>query len=301
MIKVFEVSGFKNFNDKITLDFSDIRDYKFSCNCVSNDLLSKIIIYGKNSIGKSNFGLAMFDIVSHLTNKNVGPDLYDYYLNVDNLDDYAEFHYVFQFGDNIVDYQYRKNDKQSLIFEKVTINGRLLFEYDYDKKRGNIEGIKTIAPTLNWVFQDVDSILKYFLNNTVLDDEHPLRHMMRYVSSMLWFRSLNSNRYIGYKNKSDDYYSFIFNNSVRLEFEDFLRNSGINEKLVVKKDSDGQQRLYFKATTPLPFFKVASSGTLALYTFFYWYIRPQLMFLFYLLMSSMHFITMNYQKASYHY
>ena len=27
MLKLFEVSGFKNFKDTITLDFSDARDY----------------------------------------------------------------------------------------------------------------------------------------------------------------------------------------------------------------------------------------------------------------------------------
>ena len=37
---------------------------------------------------------------------------------------------------------------------------------------------------------------------------------------MLWFRSLDENRYIGYGNKSDDYYDFIFENNNVKEFED---------------------------------------------------------------------------------
>ena len=41
--------------------------------------------------------------------------------------------------------------------------------------------------------------------------------------------------------------------------------------MIVKNDADGKQRLYFNTETPLPFFRVASSGTKALYTFFYWY------------------------------
>ena len=83
MLKLFEVIGFKNFKDRIRLDFSDIRDYKFNSACITNHIIGKMIIYGKNSIGKSNFGLAIFDIVSHLSSKNVTPNLYDYYLNVD--------------------------------------------------------------------------------------------------------------------------------------------------------------------------------------------------------------------------
>lgn len=271
MLKLFEVSGFKNFKDTISLDFSDVRDYKFNTECITNNLIGKIVIYGKNSIGKSNFGLAIFDIVSHLSAKNVTPNLYDYYLNVASLDDYAEFRYVFQFENDTVDYRYRKDDKQALLYEKLILNDLPLFEYDYQKKRGNTTGIKELAPSLNWVFQDMDSILKYVINNTVLEDRHPLRQMMRFVNNMLWFRSLDENRYIGFKNKSDDYFDFIFENNVLREFEEFLHRSGIDDNLIIRMDPDGKKRLYFDTETPLPFFKVASSGTRALYTFFYWY------------------------------
>lgn len=272
MLKLFEVSGFKNFRDTLTLDFSDVRDYKFNSNCITHGLIGKIIVYGKNAIGKSNLGLAVFDIVSHLSSKNVTPNLYDYYLNIENPNDFANFHYVFKFNNDLIDYQYHKDEKQVLIFEKLTLNGNLLFEYDYIKKTGITSGIKELAPSLNWVFQDVDSIFRYVINNTVLDDTHPLRLMMRFVSNMLWFRSLDENRYIGYKNKTNDYYDFIFEGSALTEFQEFLYESGvIDNNLIIKEDNDGKKRLYFNAVIPLPFFKVASSGTRALYTFFYWY------------------------------
>lgn len=271
MLKQFEVSGFKNFKNKISINFSDAHDYKFNNQCVSDGLLSKIIVYGKNSVGKTNLGLAIFDIVSHLTAKNVTPNLYDYYINSDLKNGLADFYYQFQFEDNIIDYQYKKNSKRELVYEKLLLDGKLLFEYDYAEKSGDTEGLKTIAPTLNWAYNDVDSILKYVMNNTVLEKKHPLSKMISFVSNMLWFRSLDENRYIGYKNKSDDYYEFIFDNTILHEFENFLQKAGINEKLVVNTDIDGVKRLYFDGVTPLPFFKTASSGTKALYTFFYWY------------------------------
>ena len=118
MLKLFEVAGFKNFKNRFSLDFSDVRDYGFNTDCVNNDLISKMIIYGKNSIGKSNIGLALFDIVSHLSVKNVTPNLYDYYLNVENANAYAAFHYVFSFDGNEIDYTYHKDEKQSLLYEK---------------------------------------------------------------------------------------------------------------------------------------------------------------------------------------
>ena len=271
MLELFEVSGFKNFKDIVRLDFSDVRDYKFNTHCVSDGLIGKAIIYGKNSIGKSNFGLALFDIVSHLSSKNVTPNLYDYYLNVANLNDFAVFHYVFQFGDNNLDYCYHKDENQTLIYEKLILNDKLLYEYNYQKGRGTTSGIKELAPTLNWAFQDTDCILKYVVNNTVLDDQHPLRCMMRFVNNMLWFRSLDENRYIGFKSKSNDYYDFMFEEATLREFETFLHASGIEDGLTVKMNADGKKVLYFDTETPLPFFRVASSGTRALYTFFYWY------------------------------
>ena len=149
MLKLFEVMGFKNFKDRITLDFSDVRDYKFNPACITNHLIGKMIVYGKNSIGKSNLGLAIFDIVSHLSSKNVTPNLYDYYLNVEAPTDYAEFHYIFVFGENTTDYTYRKNAKQDLIYEKLCIDDQLLYEYNYKTNAGNLDGIRSLTPTLN--------------------------------------------------------------------------------------------------------------------------------------------------------
>lgn len=271
VLRKFSVKGFKNFSKKITLDFSNVRDYRFNSQCLTNGLVSKAIVYGKNSVGKTNLGLAIFDIVSHLTNKNVTPNLYDYYLCSDGLSNYAEFNYVFQFDKDIIKYSYKKDKKQTLVYEKVVLNEELLFEYDYINNQGDTSGIDKLASTLNWAFQDTDCILKYVVNNTVLSDSHPLRKMIRFVSNMLWFRNLDENRYIGFKSDSKDYLDFIFEDDTLQEFDEFLHITGIKEDLVAIKDADGVKRLYFNTDTPLPFFKVASSGTRALYTFFYWY------------------------------
>lgn len=271
MLKLFEVTGFKNFEEKITMDFTDVRDYRFNPECISRGLVSKAIIYGKNAIGKSNFGLALFDIVTHLSDKHVGPSLYDYYLNVNNKNDHASFRYVFDFDGNEVEYSYRKDFKHKLIYDSVKINDKLLYNFDYVSKEGDKSGINEFAPTLNWAFSETECILKYVINNTVIDDSHPLRKMMCFVNNMLWFRSLDENRYIGYKTKSDDYFDFVFEESVLKEFEALLNASGIDDGLKVIVDNDGRKRLYFDTETPLPFFPVASNGTKALYSFFYWY------------------------------
>ena len=291
MLKLFKVSGFKNFHDALTIDFSDVHDYKFNSECISNGLLSKMIVYGKNSVGKTNLGLAIFDIVSHLTEDNVSPGLYDYYLNVDNETKYAEFYYEFQFDQDIVKYAYKKNEKRGLIAESLWINDKLIFSYDTIEGTTDYSGIKEISPTLNQNFDGIESILRYMVNNTVLAEDHPLKKLVKFVSSMLWFRNLDENRYIGYKNKSFDYADFIFEPSVLQEFQDFLHGAGIEENLIAKTDVDGIKRLYFDTKTSLPFFKTASNGTKALYTFFYWYKTA----------SNVSFLFMDEFDAYYHY
>jgi hypothetical protein len=82
---------------------------------------------------------------------------------------------------------------------------------------------------------------------------------------------LDENRYIGYRANSKDYFDFIFEGNTLKELESFLHKAGVKENLVAKKDADGINRLYFDTIRPLPFFKAASNGTKALYTFFYWY------------------------------
>lgn len=275
MLKLFEVKGFKNFKDKISLDFTDIRDYKFNTKCITNKLLSKIIIYGKNSIGKTNLGLAIFDIISHLTGKNSSPQLYDYYLNVNNSE-YAEFHYIFQFDNDTIDYIYKKDATQKLIYEKITLNNDayIISERNHLKVRYAHSFSKNITDEdfkKFFRFKDIDSILRYFVNNIILDAENPLRKMMTFVSNMLWFRSLEESKYIGYTDNIKDFYNFINDNEILDEFQEFLHTTGIEENLVLKTDIDGKKRLYWDTPTPLPFMQTSSSGTKALYTFFYWY------------------------------
>ena len=70
MLIGFSVENYRNFKDKVTLNFENVHDYEYNKQCIKNGLLSKAIIYGANASGKSNFGFALFDIVGLLTDKN---------------------------------------------------------------------------------------------------------------------------------------------------------------------------------------------------------------------------------------
>lgn len=276
MLKRFEVSGFKNFKQPIVLDFSDVRDYKFNEACIQNRLLNKIIIYGKNGVGKSNLGLALFDITTHLVDKNVTPGVYHYYLNADQHFMFAEFRYIFQLESGEVDYLYQKSDFNKLTYEQLIVNGEPVFSYDFLKKSGDLSGLEKLVPSLNYEFKDNSlSILRYVVNNTLSDAALPLKQLVRFVNNMLWFRNFDEKRYIGYKTDSSDYVSFIFENNYLEQFQQLLYKAGINEELAAIKRPDGELELCFKKNPAIPFFRAASSGTRSLYALFYWLITAE--------------------------
>ena len=68
MLKKFSVKNYKNFKDSFILDFSNVNGYQFNTDCISNGLISKLMIYGRNATGKTNFGNALFDITTILNN-----------------------------------------------------------------------------------------------------------------------------------------------------------------------------------------------------------------------------------------
>ena len=275
MLKKFSVTGFKNFSETITMDFSDVRDYKFHPECITDGLLNTAIIYGKNAAGKTNFGLALFDIVSHLTINSATEGLYDYYLN-EHESESACFEYAFQFGSDEIIYSYKKIDSQELFSEYLRMNSQVLLNSEpYCGSYGpDFSGLESISPTLNWDNWERiigKSYLKYFLNNSAIDKSHPLIKMRDFISNMVFFRGLNEDKlgqFIGARKKSA-YYDFIADHID--EFNDLLKAAEINKKVRGIKDPDDVLRLYFDTTPPMPFFKTASSGTKALHNFFYWY------------------------------
>ena len=54
---------------KSQLIFHKVGGYKFNEDCLSNNILSKVLIYGRNATGKSNLGLALFDITKNLSSR----------------------------------------------------------------------------------------------------------------------------------------------------------------------------------------------------------------------------------------
>lgn len=62
MLKKFILKNYKNFKEEIVIDFQGILGYQFSQDCITDGIISKMLIYGRNATGKTNLGRALTDI-----------------------------------------------------------------------------------------------------------------------------------------------------------------------------------------------------------------------------------------------
>mgnify|MGYP004472540545 CR=1 FL=1 len=273
LLKKFSVQNFKNFKESFMIDLSNVKNYSYSTQCLSKGIIKNAIIYGKNAVGKTNYGLAMVDITYHLVDKNGVAQSLTNYCNADADSDIVSFSYVFQRDDDEITYNYTKRSARELITESLSLNAQLVFSFDYDKQEGDFSHLATYGlDTLNWEFRDNRiSVLRYMANNLTLDERNPVREVMKFVSGMLWFRSLGTNNeYVGFSTVVESMADYIIKNGFVHEFETFLNEYGVHEKICAVAQADGKQSLFFKHNRLVPFFN-ASNGTNALLTFFYWY------------------------------
>ena len=63
MLVKFSVSNFKSFRENFEIDFTKVYNYDFNTECIKNNCINNAIVYGRNGVGKSNLGFAIFDII----------------------------------------------------------------------------------------------------------------------------------------------------------------------------------------------------------------------------------------------
>ncbi|MEN5355141.1 AAA family ATPase [Stenotrophomonas sepilia] len=276
MLKRFEVKNFKNFGENIVFDLSKTNAYEFNKNCVIEGIVNKAIIYGYNGVGKSNLGFAIFDLISHITDRNKGVGSYNNYLYAGAQCEMAVFRYTFAVAGGEVYYEYGKSDLETIVYEKLLVNGSDFASID--RRDSSVANINVLgAETLKRdVGDSMISIVQYIKNNVVLDenfDNKCFSSFLSFVDGMLFFRSLNNNHYIGFEQGSSGIESDIIANGGIDDFEKFLNDSGINCKLSVVGGEDGSYIALDFGKKKLRFFDVASQGTRSLALFYYWYKR----------------------------
>ena len=278
MLKKFSVENFKGFQDKITFDIGSPSNYNFNSEIIKNGCVTKGIIYGINSSGKSNLGLAIFDIITHLTDKQKLLSSYDFYLNMSGRKSFAEFEYTFMFDGHEVVYRYSKNDVNTLKSESLSIDGKEVIFFDFLTRDGFtlLDGSGTLNVSIK--SESPISRVRYVNNNSILTDNEQNRVFKKFidfVERMLLFYSLDSRGYEGFTNGNEGVAEGIVNSGKVLDFQRFLKENDIDYELY-GCEVDGKKAIYCHFdNTDADFFKIASTGTRSLALFYYWYIRME--------------------------
>lgn len=272
MLKSFEVDNFRGFDAPVVFDMR-ANSYGFNPDVVVGDYVKNAIVYGRNGIGKSALGLAMFDIVSHLTDKEtIGKKYLTPYCNQNTNRSVATFRFVFDFDGEEVEYEYGKQGPEDLAWEKLFLNGSPLVDYDY-ADGGSRFVDRNFIGQLNVDLPDNKlSVVKYIYRNLPTNTVPAITKLVEFCNGMLWYRSLSDgNDYAGFTTGTGKLDEAIYQSGQLEAFAAFLRENGLDYKMSVD-EQDGAHVLMveFASGQRAPFQTVASTGTKALRLFFYW-------------------------------
>ncbi|RLV58296.1 ATP-binding protein [Parashewanella curva] len=277
MLAKLSVKNFRNFEDWFEIDLTTDKSYEFNDHAVSNGKIKHGIIYGKNGHGKSNLGLALLDITCHLTDTIVLSSLKSNYLNARSSSKYAEFKYEFDFDGVKVLYHYAKQVCDETLFEILSIDGKTVIELDRRSSSIATYNLKGSSSLKNDFTGRNISAVKFVNSNALLDDNavnQAFYKFVEFVDGMLFFRTLNRTKeFHGQPIDSKRISQTILEQGMLKDFESFLNESGVDCKLkqsgakgeeVIEFDFDGKG---------IEFSLVASTGTMSLGNFYYWYLK----------------------------
>ncbi|MES2140023.1 MAG: ATP-binding protein [Bacteroidota bacterium] len=273
MLTKFTVSNFKSFNTEFILDLKETNSYAFNSESIKNGVVNNALIYGHNGVGKSNLGLAIFDIIRHLTDATNNVLEYSNYLNAFSNSETAYFQYEFSFGANKVIYEYKKTDNKTIVFERFSINGTDLAYIDRsisNDAKVSFKGAESLKTELD---NKELSLLKYIKNNSVLDknmEYETLISFFKFIDGMLFFRSLQGNMFLGLELEKTNISNDIILKGNLVDFESFLNRAGIECKLTIIKEIDKDVLAFDFNGKTIPFFLIASQGTKTLTLFYFW-------------------------------
>ena len=114
------------------------------------------------------------------------------------------------------------------------------------------------------------SIVNFLLTSYPLAKEHYLLKLQQFVNSMLWFRSVEKNEFMGLATAPANLDEYIIKNQLTRDFEDFIhRVSGQCFEFQEPNDDDKELYCVF-GLGRIPFGKIASTGTQSLMLLYYW-------------------------------
>ncbi len=306
MLKKFVLRNYKNFKDDIYIDFDNVAGYQFSTDCITDGVISKMLIYGRNATGKTNLGKAIMDIYSSLfgwmgyINKGI-------FLNADSSEDHASFSYVFQFDGQELEYKYTRFSEMELKDEELSIEGVRIFKCNFGSKTYDFDNLEYVgAETANTerYLQSLKerkemeesgeqglSFLRWLISNVAFGNDSLLLKLSDYVRRMAMI-TVSNIMLIRPERMNSAFYEALKKPEMLRDFEEFLNAMGIECRLILKELPDGQKELYFAHERLVPFYGNASSGTLALVNLYRKFV---------LVMKNASFVYLDEFDAFYHY
>ena len=272
MLIKFAVKNFRGFAERIEWDLSHPSNYSFNTYAIKDGVVKNGIIYGPNGSGKTNFSVALFDIVNHLTQKFKKPEYYQNFVYGGDTSLNIDFEYTFKFNKQEVEYQYSKNVfgvlvKETLVVDGVEVFKRTMSSLKLDEKQFpiNKDAKRNLQMNANSI-----SIVNYLLTSYPLAKDHYLILMRNFVDSMLWFRCLKVNEYMGFDNMVTILDEYIIKNKLINDFSEFLEKvSGQKFEFVQSRDTD--KMLFCKiGNGTIAFDLIASTGTQSLKLLYFW-------------------------------
>lgn len=274
MLTKFAVRNYRGFADKIEWDLSHPSSYTFNAHAIKNGVVKNGIVYGPNGSGKTNLGLAIFDIANHLSHKWKKPDYYLNFAYAANHLEPVEFEYTFSFDNDVLNYSYSKVSrdlKGELVSEKLLLNGSELVYKDADNLRiaGEFPLSDSAVSSLKAGANNI-SIINYLVGTVPLPEGHVLLRLKHFVENMLFFRSLDYREFIGLKEGGSNIEEYIIKNELTDDFATYLKETS-QQEFTFAKPAEGDNVLYcLMGGVRIPFVWVASTGTLNLELQYYW-------------------------------
>ena len=272
MLAKFSVKNFRGFKEKIELDLTRHSNYTFNLYAIKDDVIKNGIVYGPNGSGKTNFSLAIFDIVNHLSQKLKRADYYANFTYAGDPNLKVEFEYTFRFDGQTVEYSYAKNYHGIITAEAMAVDGKKVFtrgdgKFSIDTKAFPIE--ESIQHNLADNANNIP-IVNFLLMSLPLARDHYLIRLQQFVNGMLWFRSLGINEFIGLETGVSMLEEFIINNKLIDDFRRFLLNVS-GQEFEFAQPRAGEKVLFCLIDKKrIQFTNIWSTGTQALELLFFW-------------------------------
>ena len=271
MLIRFWVQGYRCFGDRVEIDLTDKKNYRYGKECVRGDFLDKMVVLGNNNAGKTTFGYAMTDIVSTVGgfSKDIGQRNRECFLNRDVPTDRATFHYDLSKKGSVISYEYSKSSPDDILSERLAIDRHTVFEYDLSKSTEVFldPGIDVDLPMPD----GKRSLILAASEARRLNPDSPAGVVMEFATHSLYYMAMwKHDVHIGMADEEDDAERSVIQNGHVDLFRSFLK-----EVCSIDLDlfAEGDRLMVRKSEGAIPFKDSVSRGTMIACRLYAWIMR----------------------------